>query len=170
MFGSQDNRPSKADEKYAGLGPGTYSVTLDDMVSGVSDKTGNQYWIIKLLTEGGIQFDHFMPCEASEYKTEEKVYNAVARQMEALYLYDTIGEHETLESYVQKALDVSYQLKGKQIEFTIQQWKMNGKEGVWGEITGYLDTPNEAIQVLPTQQTSAPAASAGPNPSEKLPF
>ena len=166
MFGGQDNRPSKADEKFAGLPPGSHCVTIDDMVSGVSDKTGNQYWIIKLLTEGGVQFDHFIQCQATEFKSEEKVYNALARQMEALYLYDTIGSHVTLDDYVQKALDVSYQLKGKKVEFTIKPWKMDGKEGVWGEITGFLDIPNEAIQKLP----GASASAQGFDANEELGF
>ena len=150
MFGSKDQKPSKQDAKFAGMEPGVYAVTIDDMISGASDKTGKQYWIIKLLNENNVQFDHYIQCEGTEYRSEEKVFNSLARQMEALMIYDTIGEHETLEGFVQKALDVSYELKGKKVEFTIKPWQFDGKSGVWGEITGFLDIPNSAIQTVPT--------------------
>ena len=167
MFGGEANKPSTGDEKFGGLQPGKYSVTMDDMNTGVSDKTGKQYWIMKFTDQSGQTFDHFMPCEETEYKTEEKVYNTIARQADALMIYDAIGEHKTLEAYVQKAIDVFYQLKGKKMEFTIKKWKMEDKEGVWGDITGYLDIPNEAIQKTNVSTTAgAPAVDA----NEEIPF
>lgn len=145
-FGGKDNKPDSNNDKFSGLGPGQHMVYFNDMNTGISDKSGKQYWIMKFSTEDGKEFDHFMPCEADQYKTEEQVYNKVAKQMEALFIYDTIGEHDKLENFIQAAIDKTYMLKGKKIEYTIQKWKMDNKEGLWGAITGYLDTPNTAIQ------------------------
>lgn len=148
MFGSEEQKPSnQMSDKFDGLGPGAHAVILKDMNSGVSDKSGKQYWIIELQTpDEKHKFNHFMPCEADEYKTEEQVFKKVAGQMEALGLYETIGAHAKLEDYIQKAINTSYELCGKTIEFTIKKWKMDDREGLWGAITGFLDTPNEAIQ------------------------
>lgn len=159
----------KPDDRRIPLDPGQHMVILDDVVSGVSDKTGNTYWIIKMVTENGVQFDHFIQTEETEYKTMDKVFKSAAEQMESLYLYDTIGEQPDFTSWFEKAIDLTYQLKGKKIEYTVSEWNINGKKGTWGKITGFLDMPNEAIQKVPAQ-----AASAGPKPSfdskEEIPF
>lgn len=168
MFGGKENRVGASNDKFSGMGPGVYSVIFDDMVTGISDKTGRQYWIMKFINDQDVQFDHFIACEATEYKTEDKVYKALARQMESLHIYDTIGEHEKLESFVQKAIDVTYQLKGKTFEFTIKKWKMEDREGIWGEITGFLDIPNEAIQTMNAMGSTSPDSSV--NENEKIPF
>ena len=166
-FGGKENRPSQGNnDKFGGLQPGKYAVIFEDMNTGVSDKSGRQYWIMKFKTEEGVKFDHFINCEPSEFKTEEKVYNAIARQMDALMIYDCIGSHDKLESFIQVAIDKTYMLKGKLLEFTIQKWKMDGREGLWGEITGFLDVPNSAIQATVTQSEAVP----GVNESDEIPF
>lgn len=146
MFGGDENKPSQNNDKFSGLGAGKHVLYMTDMNSGVSDSTGKQYWMIELTKDENTKFNHFINCEPSEYKTEEKVYNSIARQMEALMIYDKIGKHETLESFVQAAIDTTWELKGKKIEFTIKKYKFDDKEGLWGEITGFLDVPNEAVQ------------------------
>lgn len=162
MFGGSDNKPTTGPEKFAGLKPGTYAVTLSDVNTGTRDD-GSQYWSIDLTTEDGKEFKHWIQCEESEYKDEQKVYNGIASQMEALMIYDAIGTHDTLSGFVQKAIDVVYQLKGKTIEFEILKYKIDGKEGVWGKITGFLDTPNAAIQKMDVATTAN-------NDTSEIPF
>lgn len=141
----------KPDNRKIPLDPGVHAVTLDDVVSGVSDNTGKQYWILKLSTQGdfSVQFDHFIQCEETEFKSMDKVFKAAAEQMEALFLYDKIGEQPNFESWFNQAIDLTYALKGKTIEFTVKEYNFDGKSGNWGRITGFLDTPNEAVQAVP---------------------
>lgn len=147
MVGGDKDKP-REDEKFP-MGPGVHCVTIDDVITGVSDKTGAQYWIVKMLNDNDVQFDHFIACEETKFKSLEKVFKAAARQMEALLIYDQIGEQPDHTAWFQKAIDCTYALKGKKVEFTIKTWEMDGKKGVWGEITGYLDIPNAAIQTVP---------------------
>lgn len=147
MFGGNENKPVQ-NEKFAGIGIGAHAVTITDVTTGTRDD-GTQYWSVDLSTTDGKEFKHWINCEPSEYKDETKIYNSIARQMEALMIYDAIGTHETLSAFVQKAIDVTYSLKGKTVEFTVKKWKIEDKEGLWGEFTGFLDTPNAAVQKMP---------------------
>lgn len=167
-IGGESMKP-KDDERIP-LEPGKHSVVIDDVDSGVSDKTGSQYWFLK-LSDSNVQFQHFIGTEETQYKSMDKVFNHAAKQMESLGLYDTIGEQPDYDSWFQKAIDLTFQLKGKSIEYTVQKYKIDGKEGKWGMITGFLDTPNEAIQKFPDNQ--APQASGpapGVNENEEIPF
>lgn len=165
MIGGAKMKPTE--ERRIPLDPGTHVVTLDDVVSGISDKSGQQYWINKLTTESGQQFDHFIQCCETEYKSIDKVFKAASEQMESLMIYDTIGEQSNYEKWFEKAIDLTFALKGKKIEYTVKQWTIDGKSGFWGKITGFVDLPNEAIQVTPKTST---AASASPvDETEQIP-
>lgn len=157
------------DDRRIPLDPGTHAVTIDDVVSGVSDKTGNAYWIVKLLTENEVQFDHFIACEETQYKSIDKVFKSASEQMESLLLYDKIGEQESYEKWFEQAIDLTFALKGKKIEYSVQKYKIDGKEGFWGKITGFLDTPNEAVQVVPKDH-NVKGPTPGVDPNEEINF
>lgn len=156
-----------ADEKKIPLEPGKHVVVLQDIVSGVSEKTGNPYWINKLVTESGVEFDHFIQMKETTFKPMDKVFKRAASQMDSLMIYDKIGEQPDYDKWFEQAIDLTYALKGKKIEYTVKKFKLDdGKEGVWGDITGYMDMPNEAVQVV----VKTPSPSPGVDPKEKLPF
>ena len=91
-----------------------------------------------------------------------------AEQMEALLIYDKIGEKPDFDSWFQEAIDLTYALKGKTIEYTVKDYNFDGKSGNYGRITGFLDIPNEAIQSVPKTDASGPAP--GVDESEQIPF
>lgn len=146
-IGGEAMKP-KPEEKIP-LPEGVHAVKLKDVVSGLSDKTGNLYWINKLETEDGDVFDHFINTTPTDYKPIEKIFKAASEQMITLMLYDKIGVQDDYDAWFQKAIDQTYALVGKKIEYTVKNWEFNGKKGKWGRITGYLDVPNEAVQTLP---------------------
>lgn len=159
----------KPDNRKIPLDNGVHAVTLDDVVSGVSDSTGKKYFILKLLTENNIQFDHFIQCEETEFKTMDKVFKAAAEQAEALFVYDKIGEQPDFDTWFDQFIDLTYALKGKKIEFTVKGYNFEGKKGNWGRITGFLDTPNETVQSIPVKEaTNSPSPTVDEN--ESIPF
>ena len=171
MIGGDTMKPINDDRRIP-LDAGTHAVELFDVVSGTSDKTGAAYWIVKLTTNGGkgIVFDHFIQCEETEYKTMDKVFKSASSQMDALGLYDTIGECKDHDAWFTKAVDLTYALKGKTIEYTVQDYNFKGKVGTWGKITGFLDTPNDAIQKLSKTGLATDPTASTVDEKEVIPF
>jgi len=156
MIGGAANKP-KADSKIP-LAPGKHVVKIKNVKTG--DKDGKMWWNNVLITQENEEFSHFIGCTETQYKDMAKVFKMAAEQMDALMLYDKIGEKSDYETWFQEAADLTYALIGKKIEYTVQEYNIDGNTGLWGKITGYLDVPNEAVQVVSTgKNMSAPTPS-----------
>ena len=167
MVGGNNDKP--VEEPKIPLAVGTHVVKIKNSQTGYS-QNGNQWWKITLAgptpqgTEGP-EFDHWIGCSETEHKAWDKVWKRAVEQTEALFVYDKVGEQPNYQKWFEVAADMVHGLIGKKIEFEVKEWNINNNSGVWGNITGYVDTPNAAVQVVPN---GAPTT-AGQNMSEPRP-
>lgn len=178
MVGGQNDKPTQA--RKIPLDPGVHVVKLKNAKTGYRDSDDKQWFMLEFATKGdngaeGETFQHWIGCHETDYKSWDKVWAMAADQMNAIYVYDKVGEQPSYEKWFEAAADYCHALIGKKFEYEVQEYKIGDKQGVWGKVTGYLDIPNAAAQAVPgdapkptdtTQNMSAPqpAGNASPTP------
>ena len=178
MFGQ-----SFEETEYKELPIGNYAVFIDNVVISESAKKKTPCLNFTLKVADG-QFK-----DRTIYHTlwfTEGAYNMTAGQLSKLLVFEKIKPAADIVTWMNNAADLVYQLVNKKIDIKISGYDEsdNGKRYPNTWITGFLDTPNHAIQTVlsgtvDAQQQAGTSTTASPttagsetsfDTSEEIPF
>lgn len=169
MFGE-----SFENTEYKELPVGDYAVLIDNVIVSESAKKKTPCLNFTLKVADG-EFANRTIFHTLWFT--EGAYNMTAGQLSKLLVFEKIKPATDIVAWMNNAADIVFQLIGKKIELKISGYDEsdNGKRYPKTWITGFLDTPNHAIQTLPgdgatAQPTTAAGTSSGVDTTEEIPF
>lgn len=164
------------DTEYKEIPVGEYAVIIDNVIVSESAKKKTPCLNFTLKMADG-EFKN-----RTVYHTlwfTEGAYNMTAGQLSKLLVFKKIKPATDIVGWMNNAADLVFQLKDKKISLKISGYDEadNGKRYPKTWITGFLDTPNHAIQdVAEDNQTQAESSaqtaqtSSTVDESESIPF
>jgi len=165
MFGGSYEKSSG---EYETIPEGRYAVMLENATI-ERTKSGTDFLQLVFVITGG-DFDKRKLWH--KLWMTEKAYNMTSQQLDNIYVFKKIPPQASIEGFMNVAADMVFALVDKRFEIEVQGHdEYNGKMYPKTFLTGYMDSPNFAVQVFenqPQQSAQTQKTSAGPTPARQM--
>lgn len=161
------------DGNFDPIPKGRYACVLENAT--IEETSGNKTPYLNLTTTiSGGEFNN-RKLWVKLWMTEG-AYNMTSQQLDNLLVFKAIGAQDSQGAFMNKAADLVFQLVGKKIEVAVTGHDVyNDKTYEKTFVTGFLDTPNAAIQSAKDARvdgatTATSSATSTVSETEEIPF